>query len=180
MRGVIRTRSGYTGGEKKNPTYFSLGDHTETVEIDYDPEVIDFGELLDVFWDSHSPTGPKPPRQYMSVIFYHDPEQKALARQTLNRQQDLLGQKIYTEIEPRTRFYRAEDYHQKYYLRQHPGFLREMGEHYPDFAALVDSTAAARINGYLGGYGDAEDLARELESLGLSPQSQEKLKARVR
>ncbi len=171
---------GYAGGEKKNPTYFSLGGHTETVEIDYDPEVIGYDQLLDLFWDSHNPTGPVPSRQYMSIIFYHDQEQEALARQALTRRQELLGQKVYTEVKPWTEFYLAEDYHQKYYLQHQPGLMRELGSHYHDFAALVDSTAAARINGYLAGYGDAAALERELPSLGLSPQGQDGLKARVR
>ncbi len=101
-KGVIRTRVGYAGGSKKNPTYYSLGeklfiklnsvtsllpffwilgDHTETVDIDYDPSVTSYSELLDMFWKNHDPTA-KCKRQYMSAIFYHDEEQQKLAETT--------------------------------------------------------------------------------------------------
>jgi len=70
--GVVRTRVGYTGGSTKNPTYHSLGDHTETVQIDYDPTQISFEELLDVFWDSHRPTQRAWSRQYMAAVFFHN------------------------------------------------------------------------------------------------------------
>lgn len=68
---MIRTRVGYAGGSKENPTYYSLGDHSETIQIDYDPTQISYGQLLEVFWNSHNPTYEPWSRQYMSIIFYH-------------------------------------------------------------------------------------------------------------
>lgn len=75
---------------------------------------------------------------------------------------------IYTNIISFFKFYPAEDYHQKYYLQNVPALMDEFKEFYPYFQDLVDSTAAARVNGYIGGYGDADSLSREIESLGLT------------
>jgi peptide-methionine (S)-S-oxide reductase len=80
-----------------------------------------------------------------------------------------------TEIIPATTFYLAEDYHQKYRLRQSPTFMSEFATIYPDPADFVSSTAAARVNGYLGGYGTLADLQAEIDDLGLSPAAQEEL-----
>ena len=122
---MIRTRVGYTGGNKENPTYRALGDHTESVEIDYDPTVISYRELLEIFWKSHDPGSRAGSRQYMSAIFYHNEEQKKLAVESMKREEAGTRRKIYTEISPFSRFYRGEDYHQKFYLRQRPELIRE-------------------------------------------------------
>jgi peptide-methionine (S)-S-oxide reductase len=167
---------GYTGGVKANPTYYSLGDHTETVEIDYDPTVVSYEELLEVFWQSHRPTTPSWSRQYASIIFYHDEEQLRLATESKQRAETRWGRKIYTEITPAKTFYLAEDYHQKYYLRNLQAVEREFLATYPELADFVDSTAVARANGYIGGYGDAEQVERDLTQMGLSPEAQERLR----
>lgn len=114
--GVSHTTAGYSGGQKINPTYHDLGDHTESVEISFDPEKISYTELLKHFWQEHNPTLPHK-TQYKSIIFYHDAEQKKLAEQTLQSKEQELGKKIATEIRPAQTFYRAEDYHQKYYRK---------------------------------------------------------------
>ena len=159
---------GYTGGSRENPTYSALGDHAESIEIYYDPSVISYQGLLEVFWKSHDP-GVRPwSRQYMSAIFYHGEEQKKLAVESMERQQAETHGKIYTEIVPAARFYPAEDYHQKYYLRQRPDLLGEFRAIYPH-ETFVDSTAAARINGFLAGYGSYAALKADLSEL-LSPE----------
>ena len=180
MEGVVRTRAGYAGGKKENPTYYSLGDHTETLQIDFNPERITYEELLHVFWSSHNPVRRPWSRQYMSIIFYHNQEQEILARVTKTGQEEVQSQKLYTEVKPFSNFYLAEDYHQKYYLQNNPGLMPEVRSFYANFQDFVDSTAAARINGYVAGYGDRDSLAREIELLGLSSKSQEKLKSLVR
>ena len=76
---MIRTHVGYTGGTTENPTYHNLDGHTEAVQIEYDPSRISYQELLDVFWGGHNPTQPAWSRQYASIVFYHDEEQKRLA-----------------------------------------------------------------------------------------------------
>ena len=165
---MVRTRVGYAGGTTKNPTYHNLGDHTETIQIDYDPTRISYEELLDVFWDSHNPAQPSWSRQYMSIVFYHNDEQKKLAMETRDREAARINGEILTEIVPASEFYLAEAYHQKYRLRQVPDLMEEFRVMYPDDEDLVDSTAAARVNGYLGSYGTFEALQAEISGLGLS------------
>lgn len=175
LRGVIRTRVGYSGGARPHPTYRSLGDHTETVQVDFDPTVISYRELLEVFWESHVPGYPAWSRQYMNVIFYHDEEQRRLAEASQAPAAAKTGGQVHTAILPATEFTLAEDYHQKYYLRQVPGLWRELRRSYPDLKGLVDSTAAARMNGYVSGYGAASQFEEELPRLGLSSEAGQQL-----
>lgn len=152
-----------------------MGNHTETIQIDYDPMVISYEKLLDVFWDSHNPASPVWSRQYMSIIFFHNEEQRRLAIESRDREQARIKGKIYTEMVPFTEFYLAEEYHQKYRLRGEEELMREFQAIYPNDADFVNSTAAARINGYLDGYGTLEGLQKELPGLGLSPAAGKKL-----
>jgi peptide-methionine (S)-S-oxide reductase len=180
LQGVIRTRVGYAGGTLENPTYRRLGDHTETLQVDYDPEIISYEELLAIFWDSHSPTSPSFSTQYKAVVFYHSPEQAKAATDSLKSLEERLKKKVSTEIQPYTAFYLAEDYHQKYYLQNRKNLALEITSRYPDFQGFIDSTAAARLNGYVSGYGSKESLEAELDSLGLSPSGREQLRGIVR
>ena len=172
---MVRTRVGYAGGTLKDPTYRKLGDHTESLQIDFDPEVITYEELLEIFWDSHDPTLPTWSRQYMSIVFYHTEEQRRLAIESKEREESWLGRSIVTEIIPFSDFYLAEDYHQKYYLRQEPGLFQELSAIYPDISDFIDSTAVARLNGYVSGYGTPETFEEELSSLGLSEAGRNRL-----
>ena len=165
---MIRTSVGYAGGSSSNPTYHNLDGHSETIQIDYDPTRITYEELLAVFWDSHSPTVRSWSRQYMSIVFYHNEEQRALAVKSKQAEEQKLGRTIVTEIIPFTEFYLAEDYHQKYYLTHEPDLLRELRTIYPAIEDFISSTAVARVNGYVGGYGTLETLNKEVDSLGLS------------
>ena len=175
----MRTRVGYAGGRKKNPTYYRLGDHTETLQIDYDPTKISYEEILHIFWNTHYPDRRAWSRQYMSAVFYHNEEQKKIALQTKDRHQAKLGRQIFTEMEPLSHFYLAEDYHQKYILRQNRHLMKEFKAIYPDDNDFVNSTAAARINGYLAGYGTPAALETELDALGLSPEGKKTLQDKV-
>ena len=170
---MIGTHVGYTGGKKENPTYRALGDHAESIEIIYDPSVVSYQDLLEVFWKSHDPGSPPWSRQYMSAIFYHNEEQKKLAVRSKEEEETRTGRKIYTEITPAAEFYRAEDYHQKYYLRHRPELVKELQLIYPE-ETFVDSTAAARINGFLGGEESYTTLQSDLGAL-LSPEEKERL-----
>jgi len=176
LTGVIRTRVGYAGGDKENPTYRSLGNHAETIEIEYDPAQITYEELLEVFWRSHEPATRPYSSQYASIIFYHDQEQKRLAEETLAREAERRGRKLYTEIVPYERFWPAEEYHQKYYLRGEDELLAEYLAIYPDATDFVSSTAVARVNGYVGGHGDRAQLEAEIDVLGLSEAGRERLR----
>lgn len=178
----MRTRVGYAGGTKSNPTYRSLGDHSESIEIDYDPTVISYRELLDIFWSSHSPVSRSVSRQYGSVIFCRDEEQRRLAAESKEQLQGAVDHQIRTEIVPYTEFWIAEDYHQKHRLRAAKDLMAEFQAIYPDADNFVNSTAAARVNGYLGSNGTLEQLEEEIDGLGLSRDAQERLReiARLR
>jgi peptide-methionine (S)-S-oxide reductase len=166
---------GYAGGTKENPTYHSLGDHSETIQIEFDPSGISFKEILGIFRESHDPATRSWSRQYMSAIFFHNEEQKRLAVETMDREASLLKQKVFTEILPFTEFYMAEDYHQKFALQRNPDLMREFRIMYPSFERFVASTAAARVNGYLTGCGALKNLMTEIDSYGLSSSAAEML-----
>ncbi len=164
--GVIRTRVGYAGGTKEDPTYHSLGDHTESIQIDYDPEEISYKELTNIFWDNHDPTHLKS-TQYMSIIFFHDQEQENIARKSKEKAQEGYSGKIKTEIRPFSKFYLAEDYHQKYNLSRNKKIYKAYKQIYPNIEDFINSTAVARANGYVSGHGTLES-EEKLEGLGLS------------
>jgi hypothetical protein len=157
-----------------------LGDHSEAIEIDYDPTRVSYRELLDVFWTSHDPRSPAWSRQYMSAVFYHDEEQRRLAIETRDREAARRRGEIATEIVPASTFTPAEDYHQKYLLRQRSDLMTEFAALYPDPEDFAASTAAARINGYLGGHGNLTALQDEIENLGLSSAGSSRLLRIVR
>lgn len=167
MPGVVRTRVGYAGGTLKNPTYQNLGDHTETIQIDYDPRVTSYEKMLEAFWAWHNPCRKSWSRQYRSVILYHNDTQKRLAlhsRASVEREKGA----VYTDVEPLAEFWLAEDYHQKYVLRRHPAFMKELAAIYPDPKDFVSSTVTARLNAFLAGHGSADLLRAELSRYGLS------------
>jgi methionine-S-sulfoxide reductase len=165
---VIRTRVGYAGGLQDNPDYGHIGDHTETVQVDYDPQRITYNELLDIFWQSHKPTERSWSRQYMNAVFYHDDRQRQLARDSKAAVEKKIGQRVKTEVVPLRTFTMAEDYHQKYIIRQHYDLKAEMSRTYPLHRDFVDSTAVARLNGYASGHGSKNQFANEIDSLGLT------------
>jgi peptide-methionine (S)-S-oxide reductase len=171
---------GYAGGTKADPTYHDLGDHAESIQLDYDPEKLSYADLLKLFWHGHSPSRPPWSRQYMSAILYHDDEQRRLAESTRDTHAQRLGREIHTEIAPLHRFYRAEDYHQKYSLRRRAELFGELRAYYPRDLDLVDSTVAARINGYVAGCGELADLEAEVDEYGLSFRGRERLLAVAR
>jgi peptide-methionine (S)-S-oxide reductase len=111
----------------------------------------------------------------MSIIFFHTEEQRRLAIETRDREVARRKSKIFTEIIPATEFYLAEAYHQKYRLRSEQDLMMELRAIYPREEDFVNSTAAARINGYLDGYGTVLDLQEELPGFGLSPTASKRL-----
>jgi len=171
---------GYAGGAKENPTYHNLGDHTETLQVDYDPSKISYAQLLEIFWEEHDPTSRSWSPQYKAVVFAHDEEQQRLAEESRARIAKKLGKTVHTEVRPYGRFYAAEDYHQKYYLRGHRQILRQFQQYYPQATDLMNSTAAARVNGYIGGHGTAAAYKADIDRLGLSAAAREELDELVR
>jgi peptide-methionine (S)-S-oxide reductase len=128
LRGVDRVVSGYTGGQQPNPSYQQVctgaTGHAEAVQITFDPQVVSYRELLEVFFTIHDPTtlnrqGADVGAQYRSAIFYHTPEQLAVAQETIARlsAEGLWDAPVVTELVPAPTFYPAEDYHQEYFER---------------------------------------------------------------
>ena len=129
IKGVVSTKVGYTGSSFKNPTYENVctdkTGHAEAIEIEYDPSIVSYEKLLNIFWEIHDPTtlnrqGPDIGKQYRSAIFYTDENQKNIA--TLSKENleksGKYNKKIVTEIIQVSEFYPAEDYHQKYYMKR--------------------------------------------------------------
>jgi peptide-methionine (S)-S-oxide reductase len=125
VRGVEDTRVGYTGSKVVNPTYERVctgrTNHAEAVEVTFDPNLVSYEDLLQVFWRCHNPTqlnrqGPDVGSQYRSAIFYHTPGQEAAARASLAEEQNSgrHDAPIVTQIVPAAPFYLAEEYHQRY------------------------------------------------------------------
>ena len=130
LRGVEKVVSGYIGGSTPNPSYemvcSGLTGHAEAIQISFDPAVVSYHELLELFFAFHDPTtpnrqGPDEGTQYRSAIFYHSPEQKAEAEQVIQELESAgtFGARIVTQVAPADTFYPAEEYHQDYY-RQNP------------------------------------------------------------
>lgn len=176
LPGVVRTSSGYAGGTKDAPTYHALGDHTETVEVEFDPEQLSYGDLLGLFWESHDPTRKSWKRQYRSALFVLDAEQEETARASKEQRSGKTGSRIRTDIEPVERFFLAEGYHQNYHLRQHADFEALYEALFPEDEAFAHARAASRVNGYVSGFGPQAQLERDLGTLGLPEDLQEKLR----
>jgi len=169
--GVICTRVGYTGGTKSKPTYHNLGDHTESIQLDYDPQKISYGRLLEEFWENGGTcTREAWGRQYMSAVFYSGEAQREEALRSKERAEAKFGVSIKTQILPLGAFTLAEDYHQKYYLRKHRKVMELLGFLGSGLTLreFVDSHVATRLNGFLAGQGDPNALLLEMRSLGLS------------
>ena len=175
---MIRTTVGYAGGTTRHPTYRRMGDHAETIEIEYDPAQVSYEDLLDVFWASHMPARRALSTQYRSAIFVHDDAQRSVAEES-KRRFESAHDAVSTVIEDAGVFTRAEDYHQKHRLRADRELLEDLGSTYPDPRALADSTSAARVNGFLDGYGDSAALAAVVDRLGLGRAGRDRLRSVV-
>ena len=130
--GVIGTAVGYVGGTVDYPTYEQVSTgktgHVEAVQVIFDPEIVSYDKLLDLFWELHNPTAPGKDSetlssQYRSMIFYHNQRQRRIAADSKKEKQDAgyFKREIVTEILPVTRFYRAKEYHQQYYEKTDSG-----------------------------------------------------------
>lgn len=152
LEGVEKTRVGYAGGEKDDPGYHSLGNHTETVQIDFNSEKISYGELLEKFWDWHDPTARRK-TQYASKIFYHDEEQEEKAENSK-------PEGALTEIQELEKFWPAEDYHQKYRLRN-----SSLMEKFDDLSEekFRESREVAKANAFVAGHLKEENFDQEVD-----------------
>ena len=156
-----------------------MKEYSETVLVEFNPREVSYLQLLEVFWGSHDPTIDSFGRQYRNAIFYVTEEQRVQAEQSRELLESTRKRPVYTAIEAAGDFYPAEDYHQKYYLRRLDKLIGEFKQIYPDDGQFVASTAAARINGYLGCNGKPEDLKKEVGLFGLSLATQKYLVAHI-
>ncbi|KAL2552708.1 Peptide methionine sulfoxide reductase A5 [Forsythia ovata] len=152
LDGVVRTTAGYAGGSKANPEYRSLGDHAESVQIEYDPRSISFRQLLEVFWTNHDSRqvfgqGPDVGNQYRSIIFTNGTEESRLAALSKEREQTRSKNSVVTtQIQQLGTFYPAEPEHQKFELKRNPFLLQLIGNLPTE--ELERSSLAAKLNGY--------------------------------
>lgn len=174
----MRTRVGYAGGDKPHPTYAAIGDHTEAIQIDFDPRVLSYEQLLELFWGEHDPCSRTYSTQYKSALWVHDAGQRKVAEATQQAIAAKAGRAVLTEILPFKTFTRAENYHQKFYLRQHRRIALEVLGRTKEGNGFTDSPAATKLNGYLGRNGTKEQFERDLPRLGLSEASQATLRER--
>jgi peptide-methionine (S)-S-oxide reductase len=131
--------------------------------------------MLDLFWASHDPAEGSWSRQYMAAVFYHNEEQRRLVAESLEGEATARKREIRTLTMPVGIFYLAEDYHQKHALQRDYDLMSEFRKMYPDFHDIVNSTAAARVNGILGGFGKPSLHKSELDSYGLSDKGRDHL-----
>jgi len=151
MDGVVRTRVGYAGGTTLDPSYHSLGDHTEVLQVDFDPDVVTYRRLLKHVFREHDPRTQPSKTQYQNVVFASTDTQRA-AIDTVLRAIGESPESIETRIEQLSQFYPAEDYHQKYRLRSASSFIDAFeAAGYAD-EEIRDSPTAAKLNGYVAGH----------------------------
>lgn len=151
MDGVVRTRVGYAGGTKLDPTYHALGDHTEVVQVEFDPDTVAYRDLLNQVFKSHNPQHQTKKTQYQSIVFAGTEDQRAVLDEFLTTR-GLTADGIGTRIEQLSRFYPAEDYHQKYKLRSVSSFMDAFEAVGYDDDELRESPIAAKLNGYAAGH----------------------------
>lgn len=174
LEGVVRTRVGYAGGQEADPTYKNIKDHTETIEIDYDPKVISYQELLELFFAQHDPYSPAHSRQYASLILYQNKNQKEIALALKQKLETETENQIITKIKKLDKFYLAENYHQKYRLQQRQQFKQNYLAKL-SIKEFINSPAVAKVNGYLAAEGKKDNIIKNLGKLGLTKELQEKI-----
>ena len=175
---MVATRTGYAGGTLADPRYHLVGDHLEAVEVTYDPARISYEELLAVFWSSHpSAVGPGPSRTREAVL-WADGEQRRLALASRRDAARREGEPVSTAVLPLGRFWPAEPMHQKFHLqRLAPRLVEEAAPSFGGLDALLATTAAARLNAWLGGFRNEAAIDEAAFELGLDPAT---LRARLR
>jgi peptide-methionine (S)-S-oxide reductase len=149
--GVVRTRVGYAGGTKADPSYEVLGDHTEVVQVDYDPGTVPFAELLDQAFEQHSPRRQAKKRQYQNILFTETEKQL----ETIHAYLDSSGydpEGIETRIESLSQFHVAESYHQKFNLSGKRWITDAFADAGYDDADVRESPAAAKLNAHVAGH----------------------------
>jgi peptide-methionine (S)-S-oxide reductase len=179
LDGVVRTCVGYAGGSTTSPTYEALGDHIETVRVEYDPDQIRYATLLDHFWAAHDPTRAPFKRQYQPALFPYTDAQVQQARSAAAQVAEQAETPVTTTVIEDASFYRAEAYHQKHKLRRHTELMQAVRPFYSDDEAFSDAPAMALVNGYVGGHRAPSRLEEDRSRLGLPSEAEETLQTIV-
>ncbi|PSQ19680.1 peptide methionine sulfoxide reductase [Halobacteriales archaeon QS_8_69_26] len=166
MDGVVRTRVGYAGGTKRNPSYHALGDHTEVLQVDFDPDELTYRDVIDRVFRAHDPNRNARKPQYQNVVLAATDDQAATLESYLD-DRGLDAGSIATRVETLSRFYPAEDYHQKHGLRAESPILDAFRAAGYDDEDLRESPAAAKLNGHAAGH----DLSADHDALLARPSS---------
>lgn len=176
--GVIRTRTGFTGGTTPEPTYRNMGDHTEAIQIDYDPSLLSYEDILHIFWDSHDAVKDRDykGRQYLSLLMVHSIQQQKSAEAVKNEWEKQNGKVIGTEIQFDRPFYPAEDRHQKYFLKRFSKAMESIRPLFPDHTSFMHSTIAARLNGFVRENGRLDEIKEEIYDWQLSEEEEAALR----
>ncbi|MFW5999842.1 MAG: peptide-methionine (S)-S-oxide reductase MsrA [Halorubrum sp.] len=166
MDGVVRTRVGYAGGTTRDPTYHSLGDHTEVFQVDFDPDATAYRDLLEAVFESHDPRHQTRKTQYQNVVLPATKSQRAAVDEFLSAR-GLTADGIGTRVERLSRFYPAEAYHQKYRLRSVASLMDAFDAAGYGDEALRESPLAAKLNAYAAGHdvAVAENLPPESDEI---------------
>ncbi|WP_435551714.1 peptide-methionine (S)-S-oxide reductase MsrA [Natrinema sp. CGMCC1.2065] len=149
--GVIRTRVGYAGGTKPDPSYEVIGDHTEVVQVEYDPDQLWFENLLEWAFSEHQPSRQPTKRQYQNIVFTETDNQYEQLQAFLD-ESEFDQERLETRFEELDEFYVAEDYHQKFQLRGKRWITDVFDEANYDAEAVRESPAAAKLNAHAAGY----------------------------
>jgi peptide methionine sulfoxide reductase MsrA len=167
---VVATRTGYAGGTLAEPRYHLVGDHLEAVEVTYDPARTSYEDLLAVFWASHPTAGAPGPSRTREAALYAGEGQRRLALDSRRAVARRTGERVSSAVLPLGSFWPAEEMHQKSHLqRLAPGLVAELATRHGGLDAFLASTAAARLNSYLGGFAGETALAEAAAELGLNP-----------
>jgi peptide-methionine (S)-S-oxide reductase len=153
QNGVLRTAVGYAGGVQADPTYRSIKDHTEVIEIEYDPTQITYDKLLTLFAEFHDPTQRIGSRQYISLLLFGDSAEEAAIKSWRETYEKTSKRPIATVVQKFDKFYEAERYHQKYHLQNDTRIMSAFGLTPAD---LVGSVLAAKLSAFVMGFASCE------------------------
>ncbi len=171
IEGVLRTRVGYTGGSLTTPTYESLGNHSEVFEVDYDPDIVSYEDLIHYYFQNFDTRTRPFSLRVNSIIYYRNDSEKMTAQSIKEGYESDYGAGLYAKIDKLDVFYLAEDRHQLSYLKSEISLYNEIRMIYPTSDKQLLSILASKLNGYIAGYGSKENLNQILDQSGLSEPS---------
>lgn len=174
--GVLRTRVGYAGGNSTNPSYDNLGNHVEVFEVDYDPEILSYATMVELYFTTYDATARPFSQRVASVIYYRNKDEQVIAEQIKSSLEAASEEGIFTILRPIDTFYLAEEKHQLSYLKQEVSLYAELQVMFDEEDQLLLSILASKLNGFIAGYGHEEDFEHVLSKSSLSQASLDRLR----